>query len=80
MKDGMARDNTSGKKKFTKTLYTMNLHLHMHLHIDMKKMDRNVKNIVYNMSSMFSHTQYKLYFIRYMTSKDGRSDRNMKDI
>ena len=33
VKDVMAADATSGKKKLYKTLYTMSLHLHMHLHI-----------------------------------------------
>ena len=33
MNNAMAADATSGKKSYTKTLYTMNLHLHMHLHI-----------------------------------------------
>ena len=33
VKAAIEADATSGKKSYTKTLYTMNLHLHMHLDI-----------------------------------------------
>ena len=45
MTDGMAGDNTSGKKSYTKTSYTMNFHLHMHLQI-LNKWTEMSKNIV----------------------------------
>ena len=45
MTDGMAGDDTSGKKKLYKNLYTMNLHLHMHLQI-LNKWTEMSKNIV----------------------------------
>ena len=44
-KPAMEANATSGKKSYTKTLYTMNLHLHMHLDI-LKKNGRISKNIV----------------------------------
>ena len=43
--DGMAGDDTSGQKSYTKTLYTMNSHLHMHLQI-LNKWTEMSKNIV----------------------------------
>ena len=45
MTDGMAGDDTSGKKGYTKAVYTMNLHLHMHLQI-LNKWTEMSKNIV----------------------------------
>ena len=51
MKDGMVADATSGKKSYTKTLYTMNLHLYMHLHI-LKKWTVMSKNIVLTYSDI----------------------------
>ena len=45
-------DATSGKKSYTKTLYTMNLHLHMHLDILKKKWKEMSKNIVLTYSDI----------------------------
>ena len=48
VKAAMNKDDTSGRKGYTKTLYKMNLHLHMHLDI-LKKMGRYVKKHSSNM-------------------------------
>ena len=61
MKAAMEADATLGKKSYTKTLYTMNLHLHMHLDILKKKMERNVKEYSSNIlryMNIYKYIQY----------------------